>query len=261
MRIEELISEINAGVPVGPNTCDTIKTGDSSREFSKVAVTMFATVDVIREAAAWGADFMIVHEPTFYNHHDVRDDDPVTRMKEELIRSYGLTIYRFHDHPHSFETDMIDEGELYYLGLKGTLSYPFEGSRAVLTLDEPVTALELGKRMEKLLGIQKVRISGAADEPCRTIALCFGARGSTAYEMLRLDGVDMALAGESPEWTLQEYARDAVALGLRKAAIVMGHIGSERDGMKLLAEKIRAAHPEFDTRYFDCGESCIYTDH
>ena len=40
----------------------------------------------------------------------------------------------------------------------------------------------------------------------------------------------------------------------------MGHIGSERDGMRLLAEKLKKAYPVFETKYIECGEVYTYTD-
>ena len=42
-------------------TCDTLKAGDPGTELRKVAVAMFATPDLIREAHAWGAELLIVH--------------------------------------------------------------------------------------------------------------------------------------------------------------------------------------------------------
>ena len=57
---------------------------------------------------------------------------------------------------------------------------------------------------------------------------------------------------------LGEYARDAAQLGFCKALIIMGHIGSERDGMKLLAQKLPEIQPDLVVRYFECGEVYSY---
>ena len=73
-------------------TCDTLKCGDPEKEIRKVAVAMAASVDLIREAHRWGADLLIVHEPTFYNHFDEHlEDDPVTTAKEALLKESGIT--------------------------------------------------------------------------------------------------------------------------------------------------------------------------
>lgn len=39
----------------------------------------------------------------------------------------------------------------------------------------------------------------------------------------------------------------------------MGHIGSERDGMRLLTERLKKNYP-LDVRYIECGEVYSYTD-
>ena len=59
---------------------------------------------------------------------------------------------------------------------------------------------------------------------------------------------------------LGEYARDAAQLGHKKALIIMGHIGSERDGMIYTAELVKEMCPDLDVRYIECGEVYTYTD-
>lgn len=40
----------------------------------------------------------------------------------------------------------------------------------------------------------------------------------------------------------------------------MGHIGSERDGMKLTAERLGTHFPALSVRYFECGEVYGYPE-
>ena len=74
MKAYELINELNKGGSAGEITCDTIKSGSPDTELKKVAVTMFATVDTVKAVKEWGADMMVVHEPTYYDHMDVMID-------------------------------------------------------------------------------------------------------------------------------------------------------------------------------------------
>ena len=46
-------------------TCDTLKAGSADKEVKKLAVNMNPTVDVIKQAHAWGADMLITHEPHY----------------------------------------------------------------------------------------------------------------------------------------------------------------------------------------------------
>ena len=50
---------------------------------------MFATVEVVQKAIAAGANFIIAHEPTFYNHADDTEwlqHDAVYNYKRDLLQ-------------------------------------------------------------------------------------------------------------------------------------------------------------------------------
>ncbi len=259
MKAQELFEEIIKGGQAGKITCDTLKAGDPDKELKKVAVTMFATVDTVKKAQAWGADMLIVHEPTYYDHMEEIEDLPVVVAKRKLIEESGITIYRYHDYMHHREIDQIPEGEIYYLGLAGKVEKTPYSASYLFTAVEPISAIELANIMEKELGIKRVRIAGSRNKKSTKIALCFGTPGGV-FELLCDKNVEMVLTGEACEWRLAEYARDADALGINKTLIVMGHIGSERDGMRLLAKRLSEKHTEFETCYIECGEVYTYTD-
>ena len=103
-----------------------------------------------------------------------------------------------------------------------------------------------------------VRISGAADEPCTHLVLAWGSSSGLLAELAG-DG-EIVLTGEACEWREAEYARDASALGFKKALLVLGHCGSERDGMKYIAKLIQEKFPALEVRYFQSEEVYTYTD-
>ena len=259
MKAKELIEEINKNGFADEITCDTVKSGNPEKELKKVGVTMFATVDTVRLAKEWGADMLIVHEPTYYDHMDVIQSSVVEEKKKALIEESGMVIYRYHDHMHHREKDEIPEGELHYLGLNGNFEKTPYSASYFLKLDTPLSALEIAEKMEKQLNIAHVRIAGTRDKKSTNIALCFGTPGGV-FELLRDENIEIVLTGEACEWKLAEYARDANSLGINKSLIVMGHIGSERDGMRLLSEKLKSRHSDFDVKYFECGEVYTYID-
>lgn len=259
MKAYELINELKQGSTHQGITCDTIKAGDENTELKKVALTMFATVDVIKRVKEWGADFLIVHEPTYYDHMDIKEDNIVVKEKEKLIIESGITIFRYHDYMHARDVDRITEGERYFLGLKGKVEHTPYSASYILTADEPVTALELAKRMEKELNIKHVRIAGERNKGAKRIALSFGTPAGV-YELLCDESIQMVLTGEACEWKLCEYARDASLLGINKSLIVMGHIPSERDGMRLLELRLSEQYKDIEFKYFECSEVYTYTD-
>lgn len=239
---------------------DTLKCGSWYKELNKIAVTMFATVDVIKKAKEWGADLIITHEPTFYDHMDIKDEnDVVTKEKERLIEKSGMSIIRFHDYMHGCEPDMIYEGVMHYLGLEGDYIKGKYFAVNRFNCKNEITPLELAELMENKLGIKHIRICGARDVKCTKISACFGTPGGV-FEELKDDDVEIVLTGEACEWSLAEYARDAAALGYKKALLIMGHIGSERDGMKYLTKLLKDRFNDLDIKYFDCEEVYSYTD-
>ena len=252
MKAIELIEEINRNGHAGEDTCDTIKAGDGEKVIKKVGVTMFATVETVRRAMEWGADMLIVHEPTYYEHMEKYIPCEVVDKKKALIDGSGMVVYRYHDHMHNRDKDEITEGELHFLGIKGDFEKTPYFASYTLTLDAPITATELALKMEKELGIAHVRIAGERNKRSTRLALCFGTPGGV-FELLRDESIEIVLTGEACEWMLAEYARDAAALGINKTLIVMGHLGSERDGMRLLAEKLSARHGDLEIKYFESG--------
>lgn len=240
------------------NTCDTCKAGSPDAEVTKIAVSMFATPEVVKDASAWGAQLLIVHEPTYYNHMDEHSDEKLETEKRRLIEASGLTIWRFHDHPHRAHPDTICEGEMKFLAPDGDITYHgFDLVR--VHMHAPITPRELARLMEQRLGIAHIRICGAADAPCTEVSGMFGTPGGV-FEELKREGSEIVMTGEACEWALGEYARDAAQLGYRKALLILGHIGSERDGMRLTAQKLSELYPGIETRYFECGEVYTYTD-
>ena len=87
----------------------------------------------------------------------------------------------------------------------------------------------------------------------------FGAPGGEVEE-LKSDNAQVVLVGETSEWSLGEYARDAAQLGYKKALLILGHEGSERAGMVYTADILREMYPGLDVQYFECGEVYTYTD-
>lgn len=260
MNVKEMFDYLAGLSESEINNTDTLKCGSWDKEINKVAVTMIATVDVIKKAIEWGADLIITHEPTFYEHMDNKmENDIVTKKKIDLIEKSGISLIRFHDYMHGCEPDMIGEGVLHYLGIEGDYEKGKYFAVNRFNCKYEITPLELAKMMEEKLGIKHIRICGARDVKCMKISACFGTPGGV-FEELMDDDVEIVLTGEACEWSLGEYARDAAALGYKKALLIMGHIGSERDGMKYLTKLLNENFNGLNIKYFDCGEVYSYTN-
>lgn len=257
MKARELMAEMLAwsDEPIA-DTVDTLKAGDAEREVRKVATCFIATPEVIKAAHAWGADLLITHEPTYYDHRDHLGnipDNPVMQAKKRLLEATGMTVYRFHDHSHGRTPDGIIEGQLTAL----PWDCEHDGHFAV-TLKAAKTAREIAADLEQYWGIAHVRMTGDLDTPMTGVSMMIGAYGDENHmKMLQKPECEVIIVGETSEWRIGEYVRDAAQLGFHKAMLTCGHVGSERDGMKHLCTLIGRDHPELQCRYFECGE--VYT--
>ena len=261
MKAFEIMNTMFALAEAGDyrNTCDTCKAGDPEREVTRVAVTMFATPEVIRQAAEWGAELLITHEPTYYNHMDHHSTVAVECAKRKLIEATGMVLYRYHDHPHGTKPDIIGEGMLRDMALAGEVSYTETFDLVRVKLECATTPRELAAILEKNLDLAHIRIAGAADTPMKKVSCMFGTPGGV-YEELQRDDCEIMITGEACEWALCEYVRDASQLGFAKALLVPGHIGSERNGMIYTADLVKKLFPALEVKYFECGEVYTYTD-
>jgi len=246
MTIKQVIDLILTTIPGAPfkETVDTIKSGDDGQEVKGIVTTMFATVEVIQRTAALGANFIIAHEPTFYNHRDETawlDNDQVFQFKNDLLKKHGIVVWRFHDYWHTHRPDGVLMGVLTKLGWQNY--YNAENPRMVVV--PSITLADVMKHAKKSLGIRQVRFIGDPKQQCKRIALLPGAAGGrTQIQLLQAEKPDVLIVGEIAEWETAEYIRDAQAMKLPMSLIVLGHAESEEPGMEWLVSWLQPKVPD-----------------
>lgn len=218
-----------------PDTVDTLKSGSPDQVVTGIVTTMFATASVIEQAVKLRANFIIAHEPTFYNHRD----DPewvngnwVVKKKQALLEKHKITVWRFHDYCHSLKPDAIRYG---VVKKAGWIQY-YKNDSSALTI--PATTLgDLVKHIKSRLGIQKLRVIGDLGQQCSKLAIMPGAAGGQRQVSVAIaEKPDVLIVGETPEWEGVEFARDGLLLGSKLALIVLGHAVSEEPGMEYFVE-------------------------
>jgi len=234
LTIQQVIDTIIAAVPGAPfpDTVDTIKAGDATQEITGIIVTFLVTSETIEQAIEQGANLIIVHEPTFYNHLDKTDwleNHPVYQAKRKLINESNIVIWRFHDYLHSVPPDSTVMGLLHELNWEANVS----PGQPYLSNIEPLTLLELGQWVKQRLGLKSIRIVGDLNLQCERIAVLPGFPPAE-FQMACLgnDGADVLIAGEIHEWETSEYVRDTNHFGYKKGLIVIGHAASEEPGLR-----------------------------
>lgn len=245
ISIRQFIERINGQFPPGdPSpTVDTVKCGDPGAPVRGVVVSFMATRDVLRRSVELGANLVITHEPTFYNHLDETAwlrGDPVYESKRAFLDESGLVVWRCHDGWHRRKPDGVCEGMAAAFGWAGR-ELPGRPGRYEL---EALSLGDLACRCKVSVGLAAARVAGDPSQVCRRIALLVGAWGGRAQiDALREPDIDAVICGESPEWETCEYVRDSAAAGRPKGLIVLGHANSEEAGMAWMATWLRPLLP------------------
>ncbi|TDO19325.1 Nif3-like dinuclear metal center hexameric protein [Pedobacter duraquae] len=230
------------------NTVDTLKSGNREILVTGVVTCMFPTIAVIKQAIKLGANFIIAHEPTFYNHADAiqwLETDNVYKYKAELLAKNNIAVWRNHDYIHSIHPDGVRKPLVEKLGWQkyGDLD------QAVYTLTPALSLKSLIAELKTKLQLPSVRYVGDLDQSCKKVLLMPGAAGTRQITALGKNKPDVLVTGEVSEWETAEYIRDARESGQQLSMIILGHIASEEWGSQYMADWMKKQFPEIKTTF------------
>jgi putative NIF3 family GTP cyclohydrolase 1 type 2 len=246
-RIQEKVAA--EGIAWRAETRDTFKAGDPATVVRGIATTGMATFDVLKRAAAADANFVVTHEPTFYNDKDLTDGletDPTYLAKQRFIAAVELVIWRFHDHAHALRPDPLIAGSVRALGWT---QYATAGDPRLYVM--PSTTLRaLAADVARRLNDHALRVVGDPDMRVSRVALGPG----YGIPPLTAD-IDVAIGGEAAEaGGNAEYAMDAAAAGRPRGLIILGHLMSEDHGMQEVADWLHTFLSDVPIRFIPAGE-------
>lgn len=258
LTIQQVMDLIMDQIPGGrnPDTVDTVKSGDPNWPVKGIATTFLATVPVIQQAAAQGVNFLITHEPTFYNHRDETDwlaGDAVYAYKKELLEKHQIVVWRFHDYWHQYGPDGILQGFLERMAWQENLSSDMANTAQIPT----TTLLGLAQTFKEKLGLNRTFYIGDPSQPVQRVGLLLGAAGRASQISFLQKDIDVLAVGEVSEWETSEYVRDASAAGLKKGLIILGHADSEEPGMAWCRDWVQAFLPNVKTVHLAAGDSFV----
>jgi putative NIF3 family GTP cyclohydrolase 1 type 2 len=245
----------NLGIPWRETTYrDTFKFGGPETEVTGIATAMFCTFKVVQQAAAAGLNMIIPHEDTYWNDRDsisVVNGDEVYAAKAEFMRRHNIVVFRMHDHMHAQRPDFIYVGAARALGLDSKYETAPQSHRFVI----PETTLgALAADFQKRLGLKALRVVGAPNARVSRIQLGVG----YATPSVNSAEIDVVVSGEQQEtdgmFDSPEYVLDAVALGIPKGWIMLGHAVSEEPGMLEMAHWLKSFTPEVPVELVKGGE-------
>ena len=207
-------------------------TGHPSQEVTKVLFAVDPVLEVIEEAATWGADLLITHHPLLLRGvHSVAANTPKGRAVHRLIESGTalLTVHTNGDSAVGGVSDVLADA----LGLenvepltKAENGLPEEGIGRVGELPEITSLADFAGTLFGILPTVAggVRVSGDRDGLVRRVALCGGA-GDSLFESVRAAGADVYVTADLRHHPASE-ARESSPDG-RPYLIDVSHFASE----------------------------------
>ena len=239
-------------------TCDTFKCGDPKSSVRGVVVTWMATRSVLDHAVKLGANLVITHEPTFFEHDRASEfrSDPVITSKWKFANDNGIAVWRCHDSWHLMKPDGILTGVAREIGWQ---EFGRKENPEIFDFPSQVTLGALSLQLKQKLAISVVRVVGDLKLPIRGVALSCGCNSwNHQRTLLNEPGVDALVCGEVREWETSEYVRDSAAAGRRSGLIVLGHGNSEEVGMRYLAQWLSERVQGVKIDFVPAGDPFVY---
>ncbi len=214
-------------------------------EVERVATAVSASRRVFEEAAAWGADALLVHHGLLWRGEDpcrlvgaLRERVRVLLDNDMSLIAYHLPLDRHPDHGNAAVLARL-------LGLEGL--EPF-GTFGGVTLGvaglfpTPVAAEAFFHRVGEVCGQQPLVFPGDAD-PVSSVGIVTGG-APTAFDEAVAAGLDAFITGEAREWVMERAAEDGVHF------VAAGHYATERFGVRSLGEFLGRRFA-MEVRFFD----------
>lgn len=222
---------------------DGFRAGDSDTLVRGIVVSERASTAVLKQAIALGANLVISRQTFLGDSQDrpVSQPEPALAEKLALIEQAGLAVLRLQDARTGPAGRQITEALPRAIGLatpKAGLN-PAEG----LVYASPQRAvIDHIRHIKEALGTTCVRLVG--DPSMATPGIAFATetnRPNALAPLISRTDVNLLVAGEVHETETTAYVLDAIALGERKALLLVGTIEMERPAARTLATWLKQA--------------------
>lgn len=251
MQIREVIQKIcdfHEPYTEPPRTRDQYLAGNPDQICTGVAVTVCATMDVLRKAAEQKINLIISHEAVFCGVHgniDEIENNDVAKEKLRYIKEHNLVIWRYHDHMHGtpFDPERTRPDYIFY-GICRELGWEAyiedDPMKPTLYQIPAIKASDLADILIEKFNLTGLRTVGNMDCTVSRVCMAEHAMGDKIdRSMEHAMKADAFIPFEICDYTLTQYVRDAAAQGRNKVLLEMGHFNCEELGMKYAASYIQ----------------------
>jgi putative NIF3 family GTP cyclohydrolase 1 type 2 len=237
------------------DTVDTFKVGGPETEVTGIAVAWLPFTWAIEKAIELDCTLFVTHEPTFYDHHDRREELfelEIVAGRRLLLEAAGMAVLRCHDLWDRFPEEGITTSWGDHLGLNRLVDAD-EYSR--LYAVEPTTAREFAATVASRtfdLGQPGVHLIGDGDR--RVERVCIGTGAISPYlEIVSRFKPDLVVCSDDG----MDYWRDgAFAVDGGPPIVVVHHGVTEEPGVGRLAERLRHAFTGTPVHHIE--QRCMY---
>lgn len=237
------------------DTVDTFKAGGPDTEVTGIAVAWLPFTWALEKAAELGCSLFVTHEPTYYDHHDKREELfelEIPSERRRKLEEWGMAVLRCHDLWDRFPEKGVTTSWGAFLGLDRLVD---ESEYARLYTVEATTARGFAETVAARtasLGQPGVHLIGDRDRRVETV--CVGTGAISPYlELVARFQPDLVVCSDDG----MDYWRDgAFAVDGGPPIVVVHHGVTEEPGVARLAEQLRHAFP--GTLVHHIEQRCMY---
>jgi putative NIF3 family GTP cyclohydrolase 1 type 2 len=217
---------------------DGFRAGDADQPVTGVVVTARASTKVLHRAKALGCNMVISRQAFLGDSQDrpVAKPEPALAEKLRFIADNGLAVLRLQDPRVASAGRAITEALPRAIGLAA----PLPGLNPAAGLVYHTTGQTVGSlaaRLRAALPTAAFRLVGNVAMPVRGLAFTTETnRPNALAPLLARPDVNLLVAGEVHETETTAYVLDAIAIGEKKALLLVGSIAMEEPAARTLAE-------------------------
>jgi len=226
--------------------------GDPESEVTGIAVTWTPTVQVLREAAVDGLNFVLTHEIPFFSDRESNwyrtlpeEEKPHNIARRRILDDNGMVVCRCHSNWDGTPGGVMDS----CAEALGFTEIADGGDYCRTYAVDPLTVAELADHAKLALGVPQVRVAGDPAGIVTLVTVMYGGLLQTwpGVDEAVLAGADAIICGEALDYSF----RAAVDAGI--ALIETAHVSSENPGMREFARRLAGKLPGIPVRFIDAG--------
>ena len=226
--------------------------GDPETEVTGVAVTWTPTLQVLREAAVDGLNFVLTHEVPFFSNRESNwfrtlpeDEKPHNIARRRILDDNGMVVCRCHSNWDGTPGGVMDS----CAEALGFMDIAEGGDYCRTYAVDPLTVAELADHAKLALGVPTVRVAGDPGRMVTLVTVMYGGllQHWHGVDEAALAGADAIICGEALDYAFRAAVDADIAL------IETAHVSSENPGIREFARRLSGKLPDLPVQFIDAG--------